>query len=376
MVVALAILGCLPRLISPVSAAPAYNERDGLLVIEAENFHSKANTSFRDWYIIPTASPTPTPDPDPDHSSDAGGGQYVEILPDTRVTLADTLEYGVNFFETGHDSPRLNYRVRINTPGRYYARIRAYPLGTEDNSVHVGLNDTWPLSGWAVQWCDGETEWTWSGAQRVPGNPCGITNALYLDLTAGDHTLMLGMREDGFEMDRIIFTTDPDYFPTGIGPAAFPEIELPPMILTQPAPETRVFIDDTVTLSVLATGDGPLAYQWTKNGADLEEATSPVLTLADVQMPDSGTYGVRVSNSNGSVTSSDAVVTVSGGVPAPILEQPTVVNGSIIITWTNGGELESATDLNGPWLPSGNSSGSFTEPLGSGNKFFRIKLGP
>ena len=140
-----------------------------------------------------------------------------------------------------------------------------------------------------------------------PGNPCGITNALYLDLTAGDHTLMLGMREDGFEMDRIILTTDPDYFPTGIGPAAFPEIELPPL---DPHPTgTR----DPCLLSITPspsrwwpTGDGPLAYQWTKNGADLEEATSPVLTLADVQVPDSGTYGVRVSNPNGSVTSSDA----------------------------------------------------------------------
>ena len=33
----------------------------------------------------------------------------------------------------------------------------------------------------------------------------------------GDHTLMVGMREDGFEMDRILLTMDPGYFPTALG---------------------------------------------------------------------------------------------------------------------------------------------------------------
>ena len=54
--------------------------------------------------------------------------------------------------------------------------------------------------------------------------------------------------------------------------------------------------------------------------------------------------------------------------------QPTVVDGNFTITWTGGGEIETATDINGPWTPSGNTSGSFMEPVASGNKFFRIKV--
>jgi len=30
---------------------------------------------------------------------------------------------------------------------------------------------------------------------------------------------MIAMREDGFELDRFVLTKDPNYFPTGIGPA-------------------------------------------------------------------------------------------------------------------------------------------------------------
>jgi uncharacterized surface protein with fasciclin (FAS1) repeats len=301
-------------------AATVFYEAGGLLVIEAEHYHGKANTSVRDWYTFPTTSPTPTPDPDGAHPEDTGNGEYVEILPDTRVTHEDVLENGVNFFQTGLNAPRLEYAVHIITPGRYYARIRAYSTGTEDNSVHIGVDDTWPLSGTAVQWCDGKNQWTWSGARRVPEDHCGITNGIYLDLTAGAHTLMIGMREDGFEMDRFLLTTDPDFFPTGIGPAESPNspvIPPPPQITTQPEPFVNAYVGDTVTLSVVVTGAQPMAYQWTKDGADLEEKTDPMLTLTDAQVSDSGTYTVRVSNSSGSIVSGDSVVSIT--IPPPSL---------------------------------------------------------
>ena len=63
----------------------------------------------------------------------------------------------------------------------------------------------------------------------------------------------------------------------------------------------------------------------------------------------------------------------SGGVqPAP---QITVTSsgGNITITWTNGGELLTATDVAGPWTTTGDTSGSHTEPIGTGNKFFQIR---
>ena len=58
----------------------------------------------------------------------------------------------------------------------------------------------------------------------------------------------------------------------------------------------------------------------------------------------------------------------------PIIGPPAVVDGNFTITWTGGGELETATDVSGPWVPTGNTSGSFSEPIGSGNRFYRIVL--
>jgi hypothetical protein len=96
------------------------------------------------------------------------------------------------------------------------------------------------------------------------------------------------------------------------------------------------------------------------------------LTIANAQVSDSGTYAVRVSNPGGSITSTDAVVTVN--LLPPTLGQPSIADGNFTITWTGGGEIETATDIEGPWEPTGNTSGSYMEPLGSGNKFFRIRL--
>ena len=293
-------------------AAETYLEVGGLLVIEAEGYHSKANTSLRDWYIFP-ATGTPTPDPDGPHATGTGGGQYVEILPDTLAASGDPLEYGTNFFETGVGAPRMDYQVNITTPGRYYGRFRAYSTGTDDNGVHIGVDNIWPLSGTAVQWCDGKNSWYWSAARRVPEDHCGITNGIYLDLTAGVHTIMIAMREDGFELDRFVLTTDSNYFPTGVGPAKSPVSSGgdTAQIVTQPQSPVNLNVGGTLTLSVTATGTGPITYQWTKGGINISGATSAVYTKNDVQVSDSGTYAVKVTNPSGTVASTGSQVTVS-----------------------------------------------------------------
>jgi hypothetical protein len=68
------------------------------------------------------------------------------------------------------------------------------------------------------------------------------------------------------------------------------------------------------------------------------------------------------------------VVTVTVPEP-PLIGPPAIVGGNFTITWTGGGELETSSDLNGPWQPTGNASGSFTETVGSGNRFYRIGPG-
>jgi hypothetical protein len=49
---------------------------------------------------------------------------------------------------------------------------------------------------------------------------------------------------------------------------------------------------------------------------------------------------------------------------------------TLTISWTGGGELESATDVTGPWTGTGNSTGTATVtiPPGAGTKFYRVRL--
>jgi hypothetical protein len=60
----------------------------------------------------------------------------------------------------------------------------------------------------------------------------------------------------------------------------------------------------------------------------------------------------------------------------PHIDSIAVSKGTVSITWSNGGTLESAPALGSAavWTSTGNSSGSFSEPAAtSGNKFYRIK---
>ena len=84
-----------------------------------------------------------------------------------------------------------------------------------------------------------------------------------------------------------------------------------PVIVTQPQSQT-VNPGQSATFKVVANGSVPLSYQWHYNSdTPLSGATETTLTLTDVQPADAGSYSVVVSNVLGSVTSSNAILTVS-----------------------------------------------------------------
>jgi len=83
----------------------------------------------------------------------------------------------------------------------------------------------------------------------------------------------------------------------------------PPFIRVQPVSQT-VNPNGDVTLSVVAEGTGPLAFQWVLNGNPIDGATGPSLTLNRVQPEQSGAYRVIVSSPVGAVVSDEAMVKV------------------------------------------------------------------
>jgi len=189
-----------------------FAERNGLLVVEAEQFHRQELVEIRRWTLqrggVPAAS--------------ASGGEYLQVLPDTRRTHDDKLIRGENFSPEPGRMAVLHYDVQFTKAGRYFVWVRAYSSGTEDNGVHVGLNGAWPESGQRIQLCEGKNRWYWESAQRTEANHCGEPGKIYLDVPApGRHTVSFSMREDGFALDRFLLTTDAAFRrPEDAGPAA------------------------------------------------------------------------------------------------------------------------------------------------------------
>ena len=89
---------------------------------------------------------------------------------------------------------------------------------------------------------------------------------------------------------------------------------LAPFILIPPTNQTAT-LGNNVTFTVLAQGTPPLSYQWSLNGTNLVSATNTSLSLTDVQISDSGNYAVQVSNGGGSVSSSNALLTIISAPP-------------------------------------------------------------
>ena len=87
------------------------------------------------------------------------------------------------------------------------------------------------------------------------------------------------------------------------------EITLLPMIATQPQ-SIVVNQDEPVVLKVSATGDGPLSYQWFRNGEAILGGGDATLRIEQASTIDTGTYNAVVTNPFGSATSREAHVEV------------------------------------------------------------------
>jgi hypothetical protein len=106
----------------------------------------------------------------------------------------------------------------------------------------------------------------------------------------------------------------------------------PPVIIVQPVGES-VLLSNSVSFNVVATGSG-LHYQWELNGSKISNATATNFTLASALVKNAGNYQVVVTNSSGSVTSSNVVLTViHPAVATPVVDFGFLVSASI----SNGG---------------------------------------
>jgi len=214
----LCLLAALP-VMAQAGPEKVHQQEGASVTVEAEDFYKQTETSVRQWYLVePGFQSDLKRDGAGLHLDNASGGKYLEVLPDTRANHDEKLEQGVNFSNKPGEMAILHYKVNFSDTGRYYVWVRAYSTGTEDNGVHVGVDGEWPESGARMQWCAGKNSWKWGSAQRTIERHCGVPGLIYLDIKQpGAHEIQFSMREDGFEMDQWMMTTDPGFNPESTG---------------------------------------------------------------------------------------------------------------------------------------------------------------
>ena len=155
----------------------------------------------------------------------------------------------------------------------------------------------------------------------------------------------------------------------------------PPTIATQPTPKT-VQEGANVSLSVVATGQGTLVYQWQFNEQNLPGATSSTLNLNAVKLNTAGRYRVLVSSQYGVTISDTVTLTVNPNPPPTIVTQPisrTPAEGtqvSLTVTATGIGTITYQWQVNGQNIPGATSSTlvlSAVRPSVNGN--YRVIVG-
>jgi hypothetical protein len=104
-----------------------------------------------------------------------------------------------------------------------------------------------------------------------------------------------------------------------------------PVITVQPSSQVA-FAGTSVTLFADASGDPVPTFQWFKNNVAIPGATNSTLTFSSAISGNSGTYSVAAANSNGTIVSSGATLTVARSSALVALSMRTsVLDGSALI---------------------------------------------
>ncbi len=170
---------------------------------------------------------------------------------------------------------------------------------------------------------DGTLKRTWSTGDIIRSSPAIAGTTLYIG--SNDHGIY------ALDIGAVAAGPWPQYRHnarrTGRAIADAPAVAL--------APQPHAAITGTtLELTVSATGTGPFAYQWFKDGAPLAGATAATLTLPAVTSAHTGNYAVAITNTLGTVLSPPAAVTVRG--PGDPILTPRLVNLSVRTTAGTG----------------------------------------
>ncbi len=195
------------------------------------------------------------------------------------------------------------------------ARVRTVVFSTDGATLATGGDDAgirlWRVSdGTLLRVLTGHTDSVWKIA---------VAPNSTLASSGTDGTLRVWRMTDGALLRTyatglggsfsLEFSPDGSAFAFESGAQVIVARDPVPAITSQPTRLTR-FAGQAAAFALTATGEGPLIYQWRRNGAPLSGATDTTLTLANLGLADDGSYAVEVSNPLGRVLSRAVDLTV------------------------------------------------------------------
>lgn len=199
-------LEALKEMVGPYNPPPKnvfgyYEENDGLLCLEAENYQERYNRRH-----IPHM-PIHFWESNMDKEGFSGNG-FVQNLPDHRP---EGTEKGPRSPQD-QSGPELIWKIKINQSGKYYIWIRGYSIGGESNGCHIVIDDNFirNASGTNISGFRPHKTWVWENKHEE------YAKSPVIEMEEGIHTLHLFGRDDGFRCDQILLTTDKDFIPEGI----------------------------------------------------------------------------------------------------------------------------------------------------------------
>ncbi|MCX6930751.1 MAG: immunoglobulin domain-containing protein [Verrucomicrobia bacterium] len=233
------------------------------------------------------------------------------------------LLYGTTYYGGTADVGTI---FKLDTDGGSYALLRSFTLGSDGNlpfsSLVVGSNDVLYGTTEKGGLNNGGTVF------RVNRDGTGYAVLHRFSAIGGDGNQPLAPLLTGSDGALYGSTYSGGVYATN---GTLFRLLAPPAVTTQPQ-SVSVTAGSNVTFTVAATGTSPLSYQWQFNSVNIPGATGSSYMKSNVETNDAGLYSVVVTNFAGSVTSSNATLTVN--VPPAITSQPQSVSVGIGSTVT------------------------------------------
>lgn len=250
----------------PLTVGAFQQENDGLVVMEGENFHKHTPQGTHTWTFSTTAR-------------GYSGDGYMEAVPNAGINRS-------GYPELLTDSPRLDYKVSFVKSGTHYVWIRGMAPGAAagtdpgaNDSVHAGINGDNPETARRIDVTFPGDVWALVGTIQ------GGARATIDVPSAGEHTVNIWMREDGFRLDKIIITSVESFTPSGLGPQASRHVGQapPPTVgISSPADNATFAVGANIAITATATastGHSIAKVEFFNGDTKLGEVTSAPFTF-------------------------------------------------------------------------------------------------